>query len=650
MQHDKGEWLVTNGIGGFACGMISCIPSRRYHSYLNAALPEPFGRTIMLNHVLESFIFENGSEVELSGFHQQGVPLPNIPLKEFDLEYGIPTWKYEVNGIIIKKTVFLVYRQNTLHISYEIITPYDKDLFLRWRPCFHFRGNEENLNKEMTQEYLVHASDVHYEVECAPFPLLRMYNNVNAPFIFHSEVVDHVFYEVEAQRGYESIDKLIIPGFFICPLKNRVTFIISTEPWNTIYALSPFQALITERIRKKNLLKTAGNLQKTEITAKLILAADQFIITPISRQFDMIRLNAMGEEVKTILAGFPWFTDWGRDTMISLEGLTLITGRSREAFSILHTFAYYVKDGLIPNMFPEGAKQGIYNAADASLWFFHAIDRYIAYTNDTEILEFLLPILEKIIQGYLKGTEFGIRADSDGLIIQGQAGVQLTWMDAKVGDWVVTPRRGKAVEINALWYNALKLYNEWKGNSSDEVAQQCYNSFNQKFWYTDGDYLYDIIDGENGNDSSLRPNQLFAISLKYPVLSQEKWGKVLKSVEDSLLTPVGLRTLAPSHPDYKSTYDGDLRSRDAAYHQGTVWPWLLGAYIDVLLKIYPDDYEKAQTILIGLEHHINNNCMHTIGEIFDATPPYTARGCFAQAWSVAEFLRSYAKVFPKTII
>lgn len=644
MYHNKDEWLVTNGIGGYACGTISCIPSRRYHSYLNAALPEPFGRTIMLNHVLESVVFENGDEVALSGFHQKGIPLPDIPLKDFQLEYSIPLWHYEINRVLIKKTAFLVYRQNTLHISYEFFNPDNINLFLKWCPCFHFRGNEENLNKESAQEYIVRVSDFNYEIECTPFPLLRMCNSVNAPFTFHSEVIDHVCYEIEAQRGYESIDRLTSPGFFICPLQDKVTFIISTEPWNTINALNPFQALVTEKIRKRNLLKMADNLQKRETTTKLILAADQFIITPISRHLDMIRLNAMGEEVKTIIAGFPWFTDWGRDTMISLEGLTLITGRSREAFSILHTFAHYVKDGLVPNMFPEGARQGVYNAVDASLWFFHAIDRYITYTHDFEILEFLLPVLEKILHAYLNGTQFGIRADKDGLITQGQEGVQLTWMDAKVGDWVVTPRRGKAVEINALWYNALKLYQEWKGSPADK-AEECFHSFNQKFWYKEGDYLYDVIEGEKGNDSALRPNQLFAISLKHPVLLKEKWAAVLKAVENNLLTPVGLRTLAPTHPDYKSTYDGDLRCRDAAYHQGTVWPWLLGPYIDVLLKVYPNEYEKAQTILKGLENHLNNNCMNTIGEIFDAVPPYTARGCFAQAWSVAEFLRTFAKVF-----
>jgi predicted glycogen debranching enzyme len=643
---EQNEWLVTNGIGGFACGSISCIPSRRYHSYLNAALPEPFGRTIMLNHILESIVFEDNREIALSGFHQSGISPPEISLKEFHLEYGIPVWKYEINGTMIKKSAFLVYRQNTLHISYEILAPNDSNLLLKWRPCFHFRGNEEPLNKETTQEYSVHVSEFQYEIECAPFPLLRIYNSADAPFTFHSEVMDNVYYEIEAQRGYESVDKLISPGYFLCPLNNIVTFIISTETWNSIYALSPFQALITEKIRKKNLLKISGDLQKRETTAKLTLAADQFIISPISRNLDMIRLNAMGEEVKTIIAGFPWFTDWGRDTMISLEGLTLITGRSREAYSILHTFAHYVKDGLVPNMFPDGAKQGIYNAADASLWFFHAIDRYIAYTNDVEILEFLLPILERIIHAYLNGTKFGIRADSDGLIIQGQAGVQLTWMDAKVGDWVVTPRRGKAVEINALWYNALRLYDEWKGTPS-ELVQQCYHSFNQKFWYSDKEYLYDIIEGENGNDSALRPNQLFAISLKYPVLSKEKWQSVLNSVENNLLTPLGLRTLTPGHPDYKSTYDGDLRSRDAAYHQGTVWPWLLGPYIDVLLKVNPNEYEKSQAILNGLEQHLKSNCLNTIGEIFDAIPPYTARGCFAQAWSVAEFLRCFVKVFSK---
>ena len=358
----------------------------------------------------------------------------------------------------------------------------------------------------------------------------------------------------------------------------------------------------------------------------------------------MIRLQALGQEAKSIIAGFPWFTDWGRDTMISLEGLTLTTGKSRDAYAILLTYAYYVRDGLIPNMFPEGKLKGKYNTADATLWFFHAIDRYISNTEDTEILEFLIPILNQIIQQHVKGTHFGIKMDKDGLLTQGEEGIQLTWMDAKVGDWVVTPRRGKAVEINALWYNALKLFEKWTERPL-EITETCYESFNQKFWIENEGYLYDVIEGEQGNDSALRPNRLFAISLRYPILKKEKWQSVLDIVTKELLTPVGLRTLSPSHPEYKNAYHGDLRSRDAAYHQGTVWPWLFGPYTDVWLKVYPKEIEKIQKLLEGMEDHLKIHCIGSISEIFDASPPFKARGAFAQAWSVAEILRSLVQVY-----
>jgi predicted glycogen debranching enzyme len=390
--------------------------------------------------------------------------------------------------------------------------------------------------------------------------------------------------------------------------------------------------------------------------AELVLAADQFIITPTGRADDVARARAAGDEVRTVVAGYHWFTDWGRDTMISLEGLTLTTGRWPEAGWILRTFAYYVRDGLIPNMFPEGQKEGLYHTADATLWFFHALDRYLEVTKDRATLRLVLPKLVEIAKRHIEGTRFGIRVDpADGLLVQGAEGYQLTWMDAKVDGWVVTPRRGKAVEINALWYNALRLLEGWAhdepgaGISASDLANlaaRARESFNHRFWYSAGEYLYDVIDGENGDDSACRPNQLFSISLKYPVLETERWPRVVEVVREKLLTPVGLRSLAPGHPDYKSKYYGDLRSRDAAYHQGTVWAWLLGPFIDTWLKVYPEDQHGARQLLVGLEPHMLDGAIGTISEIFDAEEPYAQRGCIAQAWSVAELLRCWAKTSP----
>jgi predicted glycogen debranching enzyme len=380
-----------------------------------------------------------------------------------------------------------------------------------------------------------------------------------------------------------------------------------------------------------------------------VLAADQFIITPVGRAEDVTRAHASGDEVRTVIAGYHWFTDWGRDTMISLEGLTLATGRHAEAGSILRMFARHVRDGLIPNMFPEGENRGLYHTADATLWFFHALDRYLRATDDLTTLQLLLPTLSDIVEHHVQGTGFGIGVDpTDGLLHQGAEGYQLTWMDAKVDDWVVTPRRGKAVEINALWYNALILLAGWIADAGDDTgahdlaarAAQARASFNRRFWYAEGGYLYDVVDGERGDDPACRPNQVFAISLPHPILDEERWQPVLGVVRERLLTPVGLRSLAPGHPEYKARYFGDLRDRDAAYHQGTVWGWLAGPFIDAYLKTFPGDLAGARRALDGFERHLGEACLGTISEIFDAEAPYTPRGCVAQAWSVAEVLRA----------
>jgi len=360
------------------------------------------------------------------------------------------------------------------------------------------------------------------------------------------------------------------------------------------------------------------------------------------------------ENLRTIIAGYYWFTDWGRDTMISLEGLTLTTGRESEARQILCSFSNYIRDGLIPNLFPEGEDEGRYDTADATLWFFHAVDRYLAYTQDWSILKTLLPKLLDIVEHHMRGTRFGIGVDpEDGLLSQGDQGYALTWMDAKYGEWIVTPRRGKAVEINALWYNALCLLAEWvefrledkeKSRHLKTCAEQTQRNFNRRFWNANLGCLYDVIDGEAGDDVACRPNQIFAIVLPHPVLNEVYWKPVFETVRRLLLTPLGLRTLEPRHGDYKVKYHGDLLTRDSSYHQGTVWPWLIGPFIDAWLKVTPEDkHEPRQLLENFLDAHLTDACVGTIGEIFDAEEPFASRGCIAQAWSVAEILRSWVK-------
>jgi predicted glycogen debranching enzyme len=392
--------------------------------------------------------------------------------------------------------------------------------------------------------------------------------------------------------------------------------------------------------------------------AELVLATDQFLISPVGRVADQVRARAVGEEMRSVIAGYHWFTDWGRDTMISLEGLTLCTGRWREAEYILRSFSNFIHHGLIPNLFPEGRTSGLYHTADATLWFFHAVDRYVEITSDFNMLVFLLPKLVDILQWHLRGTDFGIGVDpADGLLRQGAPGYQLTWMDAKVDGWVITPRRGKAVEINALWYNALRLCVEWMekmdvdGGDADSFRAQadlCRSSFQRRFWNEAEGCLYDVVDSPvetDGHviglhdDSSIRPNQVISLALKHPVLMEERWGPVVDVVRRELLTPVGLRSLSPKDKEYKARYDGDLRTRDGAYHQGTVWAWLIGPFCTAWLRTYPSDTASVQNFLRCFEDHLNEDGVGTISEIFDAEFPFTPRGCVAQAWSVAEVLR-----------
>jgi predicted glycogen debranching enzyme len=652
------EWLVTNGLGGYASASVSGACTRRYHGLLVAALPARLGRMVMLSHFGEQIALPDESVIDFSGeeLSEERLDLHSAEfLTEFRLEAGMPVWRYDIRGCAIEKRLTMPHLQNTVYISYRYIC--DKGMIrLRLRPAMHFREHEAPVSSPLDKPYVVRAQGDQYEISSdGKVPPLRIrLDGPNAGFVLEGGRFKTIFYRVEQSRGYESRGRLWSPGFFRTTLHPGETFtvIASTEPWEKILALEPEDAYQRELARRHKLIESARPELKTDWPAELILASDQFIITPSTRVADTARAYAAGEDVRTVIAGYHWFTDWGRDTMISLEGLTLTTGRHLEAGYILRTFSHYIRDGLIPNMFPEGEQQGLYHTADATLWYFHAIEKYVAATGDRNTLEHLLPKLIGIIEHHVHGTRFGIGVDpTDGLLRQGEDGYQLTWMDAKVGDWVVTPRRGKAVEINALWYNALRLMEGWvREMMSDseavkyaELATRAYDSFNKRFWYEAGGYLYDVIDGESAADACLRPNQLFAFSLTHPILEPLRWKQVLDIVHQYLLTPYGLRSLAPGHPDYKAQYYGDLRSRDAAYHQGTVWAWLIGPFIDAWLRVYPDDFQGARRFLQGFKAHLGDACIGSISEVFDAAEPFTPRGCVAQAWSVAEVLRSWVK-------
>ena len=637
------EWLVTNGLGGYASGTLAGPPTRRYHSLLVAALPAPLGRLALLAHLDERIRLPH----RRVGWLSRRDDTSPVVVSDFRLVAGLPVWRYTFDSIELEKRLFMPNEQNSIFATYTLIKASEPIRF-GLRPMVAIRMHEAPVDRTVPEEPVVTAHQRFLEVnagETVPTIRLAIRDHVST-FTVHS-VTEDLHYELEEQRGYPADGNTWSPGYYKLDLAEheQVTFIASTERLAIIDALSPAEAWSTEIDRRSRLLVAAGSPDPRNLTAELVLAADQFVIKPATRTADTARANAAGENARSVIAGYHWFTDWGRDTMISLEGLALTTGRAAEARDTLRTFAQHLHAGLIPNLFPEGDQHGLYHTADATMWFFHAIDRYVSITRDVDTLRDLLPALDEIIGFHRRGTLFGIRVDEDGLLTQGDPNLPLTWMDAKVGDWVVTPRRGKPVEINALWYNALRLLAEWRtavGVADDELetlADRTRQSFNQRFWYERGGYLYDIVDGENGDDESCRPNQILSFSLRYPVLDQPRWSAVLDVVTSKLLTPFGLRTLDPEHRDFKAQYFGDLRARDAAYHQGTVWAWLIGPYIDAFLRVHPDGQRQARALLDAFDGHLSDACVGTISEIFDAMPPHAPRGCVAQAWSVAEVLR-----------
>jgi predicted glycogen debranching enzyme len=441
---------------------------------------------------------------------------------------------------------------------------------------------------------------------------------------------------VEKARGQDFAEDLFTPGVFKCRLKagDKLGVIASTQNPTGRDALA---LLAQEKERRQKLVSRLPVIDET--TKTLGLAADQFIV-----QRD--------KDLKTIIAGYHWFTDWGRDTMIALPGLTLATGRFEDAKKIIRAFAQSISQGMLPNRFPDEGTEPEYNTVDATLWFFVAIFKYLKYTGDIWFVKNeLLPVLEEIIDWHDRGTRYNIHVAEDGLLYAGEPGVQLTWMDAKIGDWVVTPRTGKAVEINALWCNALaimaSLYKSvGRKASAKRFAQRTENTrdrFRMEFWYEQGGYLYDTVNGEM-RDTSIRPNQIFALSLPYPLLEGQQAKMVLETVRDKLYTPFGLRSLAPDDPHYRPIYSGNGSERDSAYHQGTVWAWLLGPWLTAVARVNGKEGKAtAKNYFKDIMPHLEDAGIGTVSEIFDADWPHAPRGCIAQAWSVAEIARAYVE-------
>jgi predicted glycogen debranching enzyme len=637
------EWLETNGLGGFASSTIIGLNTRRYHGLLVAALRPPVERFVLLSKLEEALIID-GRRYELSANQYPGVIHPQgfHYLKQFRLD-PFPRFTYEVEGIEIEKSVFMIYGQNSTVVRYQVRLASSAtdngrlttdNCWLEVRPLIAFRDYHGTTHENGALNPYVQAETRVATV--APYqglPALHFAHDADEleaiGFWFK-----HFEYRVEQERGLDWVEDLFSPFVLRFDLSRRahVAVIASTEPHDVARAREYEQAEIE---RRRAISSSAPS--EDEFVRTLVAAADQFIV-------------ARGDQ-KTIIAGYHWFTDWGRDTMIALPGLTLVAGRAEVAKRILLAFARHVDQGMLPNRFPDAGEQAEYNTIDATLWFFEAVRALVEYTGDYDFVRAsLYPALVDIISWHVSGTRYGIRMDDDGLLSGGEAGVQLTWMDAKVGDWVVTPRRGKAVEIQALWYNALCVMEEFAKEVDDDIGEKRYRkmamlakkSFNQVFWNEATGCLYDVVDGD-ARDASIRPNQIFAVSLPHAILSREKAKRVVEVVERELLTPVGLRSLSPSDPQYRGRYEGSPWSRDGVYHQGTVWAWLMGAFITAYVKVNrasKKSRRQAEEWLAGFRRHLTEAGLGQVSEIFDGDAPHTPRGCVAQAWSVAELLRA----------
>ncbi|MGH9907796.1 MAG: amylo-alpha-1,6-glucosidase [Pyrinomonadaceae bacterium] len=636
------EWLETNGIGGFSSSTIIGLNTRRYHGLLTAATRPPVGRLVLLSKLEETVIID-GRRYELSANQYPGAVHP----QGFNYQIGFrldpfPVFTYEVEGVKLEKSVFMVQGENTTVIRYEMAKAVLPDgqasaptIRLEVRPLIAFRDYHSTTHENG-------ALNPHVEIENG-LTTIKPYGDLPALHFAHDPAaVDtdgfwyrNFQYAVEQERGLDFAEDLFSPGAFTFDLKAnaKVRIIASTESCNVRKA-DAYRKAETDR---RKLLIGMSAPQANQLVNALTAAADQFIVAR--------------ERCKTVIAGYHWFSDWGRDTMIALPGLTLATGHAEIAKSILAEFANHVDQGMLPNRFPDAGETPEYNTVDATLWFFEAVRSLLQYTNDYEFVRAnLYAVLTDIIDWHVKGTRYQIHVDDDGLLYSGEPGVQLTWMDAKVGDWVVTPRHGKPVEIQALWYNALRVMEQLAEKFEDTNARKSYGvmadrtrkSFNKVFWNEAAGCLYDVVDGET-TDASIRPNQVIAVSLNNSMLSKERAASVLRVVECELLTPRGLRTLSPSDPNYIGRYEGDPRKRDGAYHQGTVWPWLMGPYISAYVKIFGRKAGRkvATEWLSNFEDHRREEaCLGQVSEIFDGNAPYTPRGCVAQAWSVAELLRA----------
>ena len=635
------EWLCTNGIGGFASGTVAGLLSRRYHGLLVAALKPPLGRTLLVAK-LEEQVFLDGVSCPLATNRwADGTVDPQgyRAIEAFRLEGTAPVWTYACNDALVEKRVWMEQGANTTYVQYRLLrarAPVDLEV----KALVNYRDYHATTRGPGWQMHVETASK---GVRVTAFDGARPYLVLGDGMQVEATHSWYVGFDLarERERGLDACEDDLHAATCRATLRpgSTATVVLSAEEAPVLDGQTAW-----ERRRQyedgvvDEWQKASPAAQGAPVWIKqLVLAADQFVVS-----------RALHDDADgmSVIAGYHWFGDWGRDTMISLPGLLVATGRLGGARRILRTFARFVDRGMLPNRFPDAGEAPEYNTVDATLWYFEAIRAYEAATDDTGLLRELFPVLEEIVRWHRVGTRYGIGVDPvDGLLRSGETGVQLTWMDAKIGDWVVTPRAGKAVEINALWYNALRAMAafarrlgypdaEWTG-----MAEQVRAGF-QRFWSEAQGYCYDVLDGPEGEDETLRPNQIFSVSLAESPLSPDQQRRVVDTCARHLLTSFGLRSLAPGHPHYRGRYVRGPGERDSTYHQGPVWGWLLGPFALAHLRVYKDP-EAAQSFLAPMAHHLADYGMGSLAEIFDGDPPFQPRGCIAQAWSVAETLRAW---------
>jgi predicted glycogen debranching enzyme len=647
------EWLVTNGLGGYASGTISGANTRRYHGLLVAALRPPLERTVLVAKVDTTAFY--GIDIYPLFTNEFGAgaidPHGYRHLESFRLEGLIPVWVYALADARLEQRVWMAYGYNTTYLTYTLVRA-TAPLSLDLTPLCTYRDYHSHSHGGWSPG--IEAVPAGFEVEA--FDGAQPYRVVadRGQFQLEPEWYWNFKHRLEGYRGLDETEDLLATGHFTALLQpgETLTVICSTEP---VEAHTGLEALQQERQRQTDLSRNNLSDQPAWIR-QLALAADQFIVQRSPAEEASADLAGGA----TVIAGYPWFGDWGRDTMIALPGLTLTTNRSDVAANILRTFARHVSQGMLPNRFPEAGEQAEYNTVDATLWYFQAIYQHFNYTKNLSLVKELYPTLVDIVAWHQRGTRYNIKVDpNDGLLFAGEAGVQLTWMDAKVGDWVVTPRIGKPVEVNALWYNALRvmadlsrrLHKSQVARQYDEQADAVADAFRSLFWFKQGGYLYDVIDGPEGilgpdgqrYDTSLRPNQILAVALPFKLVDDAQAKAVVDKCVRHLWTSYGLRSLSIDHPAYAGRYGGGPQQRDGTYHQGTVWAWLLGPLAMAHYRVY-GDAALARSFLTAIKDHLTDAGFGSVSEIFDGDPPHSPRGCYAQAWSVAEVLRAWGEI------